>query len=241
MDNTRSTFTTFATNTVRPVGYFINALLIFALLGSELLVLFLSRIIDGRELSHVFSWPVHWYGAVSHWVITITIWGIGALLLINWAKRKGVFTELIDLNFNRKAMLFSLIGAGSFLIYSFIYIINGYELPQIYNEYIGFKKMYGDTALVVSLFQNIYYLVEFILVTAMIALFQRAGELWFKFRVIPWGGIALMVTWGAIHLLTHPQGALVLIVWSLIPGLLYVLSERNFYPVYLFLLVGFIF
>ena len=232
--------TTAGTTRVPPISFFVLALIIFCLLGSELLVLFLSRIIDGREISQVFSWPVHWYGAIFHWAITILIWGTGIIMIINWLKRRGVYQELIDLEFNRKALIISILSAGPFLAYSYIQIISGYDIPQIYNEYLGFTKMYGDTALVVSLFQNIYYLVEFILVTAIIALFQKAGEVWSKIRIIPWGGIGLILTWGSFHLLSHPEGALGLMIWSLIPGILYVISDKNFYPVYLLLVLNFI-
>jgi len=36
----------------------------------------------------------------------------------------------------------------------------------------------------------------------MIALFQRAGEQQFDIPAVPWGGIGIALTWGALHLLT---------------------------------------
>ncbi len=226
---------------IRPIYYIISALLVFGLLGSEFLVFFIDRLVDGRDMNQLFSWPIHWYGAVFHWIITIIIWGIGSILLIILANRKKVFSQLINFKLDRRAIFLLVLGAGFAVIYSLIQsMITGSPIPQVYNEYLGFKKMYGDYALLVSLFQNVYYIFEFILVVIMITCFQKAGEIWFKVSNFPWGSIGLMITWGSIHFLTNPEGAIGVMIWSLIPGIIYILGKKNFYPVYLVLLLGFI-
>jgi len=100
--------------------------------------------------------------------------------------------------------------------------------------------MYGDYAFIVTLFQVLYYFAEMMLVFIMIVMFQKFGELVFKNKYIPYGSIGLMFTWGMIHFLSHPEGALSITIWSLVPGLLYVYSEKRFIPVYVLLVLGFI-
>jgi hypothetical protein len=226
---------------VKPIGYFIHAFIVFALLGSEFLVMALNRIIDGRDMSQLFSWPINWYAVVFHWAVTILIWGVGALIFIRWAKNKKVFSELINFTLDKRGILLLILGSAFVVIYSLIQAnIAGHTIPQIYREFLGFKNMYGDKALIVSLFQNVYYVFEFVLVIIMIAFFQKTGEMWFKINKIPWGSLGLMLTWGSIHFVTNPDGALGVMIFSVLAGIIYVLGKKSFYPLYLVLLLGFI-
>lgn len=225
---------------VRPVIYFINALIVFGFLGMEFGVLFSSRIIDGRTMAQLGNWPINWYGAVAHWVITILVWSIGAFIYIRWAKKKGVFSELISFEFNDRVAKLTAAAVAIVIISSLIQSnIYNTTMPQIYREFRGFRNMYGDNAHIVTAFQNIYYVFEMFLVLIMVVFFQKAGELWFGNSKIPWSSIGLMMTWGAIHFFSHPAGALGVTLWALIPGLFYVYGGKNFYPVYVLLLLGF--
>ncbi len=225
---------------VKPFTYFLHALIAFGFLGMEFGVLFISRIIDGRSMAELGNWPTNWYGAIAHWIITIVVWSIGVLIYVRWAKNKGVLPELISFEFNGKVAMLTVAAVAvvvvTSLIQSQIYEIS---IPQLFREYRGFRNMYGDHALIVTIFQNIYYVFEMFLVLIMVVFFQRAGELWFRSSKVPWSSIGLMMTWGAIHFLSHPAGALGVTLWALVPGLFYVYGGKYFYPVYALLLLGF--
>jgi len=226
---------------VKPTLYFLIALIIFSLLGLEFLVFFLSRLVDGRLASQVFSWPVNWYGAIFHWTVTIMLWAAGAWIIYAWAKRKGVQSDVLCVNINQRDVVWIAIGIAFVMVYELVFSrLTGLRIPQIWREYQGFQSMYGSQAWIVSLFQNLYYLMEFIMVVLMVAFFQRAGELWSGLSWFPWGGIGLGLTWGMIHLVTNPQGALGVIVWALVLGILFILSKKSFFTVWIIGVLGFI-
>lgn len=217
------------------------ALLAFGCLGLEFGVLFISRIIDNRSLAQVGNWPIHWYGAIAHWVLTIFVWLIGVFVIISWAKHRQILAKLIDFKLSKRVLYMSalsiLVVVSSALIQ---HVFNGAQLPQVYSEYRGFVRMYGEHALIVTVFQVLYYFAEMLLVLIMIVLFQRAGELIFKRPYFPYGSIGLMLTWGMIHFVSHPAGALGVTIWALVPGILYILGKKNVIPVYIALVLGFI-
>ncbi len=225
----------------KSLTYLMFAMIAFGFLGLEFGVLFISRIIDGRSLAQVGNWPIHWYGAIAHWVITIFVWLIGVYLITRWASKKNILNKLIDFKQSKKGIYLILLAIGIVMISAIVqYLINGQDLLQVYQEYKGFVRMYKDYALVVTIFQVLYYFVEMLLVFIMIVLFQRFGELVFKNKYIPYGSFGLMLTWGMIHFVSHPQGALYVTVWALVPGLLYVYGGKRFLPVYILLVLGFI-
>lgn len=225
----------------KPTLYFLISLIIFSLLGVEFLVLFLSRLVDGRAASQVFSWPLHWYGAVFHWTVTIIVWAAGAWIIYAWADRKGILPELLRVNINSRDGVLIGLGIAFVIVYELVYgRLTGLRLPQIWREYQGFQNMYGSQAWIVSLFQNLYYMMEFVLVVLMIAFFQRAGELWSKLSWFPWGGIGLSLTWGMIHLITNPYGALGVITWAMVLGVLFILLKKHFFTVWIIGVLGFI-
>jgi hypothetical protein len=226
---------------VKPIIYLLIGMIIFSLLGLEFPVFFLSRLVDGRAASQIFSWPVNWYGAIFHWTVTIILWAAGAWIIYKWAKKKGVQADVLRVNINRCDLILIVIGVAFVIVYELVYSrITGLRIPQIWREYLGFQGMYGSQAWIVSLFQNLYYLMEFIMVVMIIAFFQRAGELWSKLSWFPWGGIGLSLTWGMIHLVTNPQGALGVIVWSLILGILFILSKKSLFTTWIVGVLGFI-
>jgi hypothetical protein len=226
---------------IKPIIYALIALIIFSLLGLEFPMLFLSRLVDGRPASQAFSWPMNWYGAVFHWTVTILIWAAGAVGVYLWAKKKGVLMDLIRFDFKSRDGIWLVIGILFVIAYELIYSrLAGLAMPQIWREYRGFQNIYGGQAWVVAIFQNLYYLVEYLLVVMMIAFFQRAGELWFKASWFAWGGVGIALTWGMIHLVTNPQGALGVILWAVLLGIIFVLSKKNFFATWIIGVLGFI-
>jgi hypothetical protein len=227
--------------TIKPITYLLIALVIFSLLGLEFPLLFLSRLVDGRPASQAFSWPSNWYGAVFHWAVTMLVWMIGAVGVYFWAKKKGVLADLVRFKFEQRDSVWLVIGILLVVAYELISSrVVGLSVPQIWREYRGFQNMYGGQAWVVTIFQILYYLVEYLLVVMMIAFFQRAGDLWFKTSWFPWGGLGIALTWGMIHLVTNPQGALGVILWAVVLGLFFVLSKKLFFATWIVGLLGFI-
>lgn len=226
---------------VKPLTYFVIALILFSLLGLEFPVFVLSRLVDGRGATQIFSWPINWYGAVFHWTVTMLIWGAGALGVYTWVKKRGVLSALIRFDFDQQDSLVLLVGLLFVIVYQVVYSrLTGLTIPQIWREYLGFQNMYGGQAWVVSIFQNLYYLVEFALVVLMIAFFQRAGEMWTKLNWFPWGALGLGLTWGMIHMVTNPQGALGVIVWAFFLGILFNLAKKSFFLTWIVGVLGFI-
>lgn len=225
----------------KSITYLVLALLAFGFLGMEFGVLFISRIIDGRSLTQIGNWPIHWYGAIAHWIITILIWLFGYNLILSWMKRRKVREDLVDFSFHGRVydLIFMavVIVSISALCQS---LVSDAQMPQVFFEFKGFQNMYGGQALIVTFFQVLYYVTEMLLVTLMIILFQQFGEMVFKKKYLPYGSIGLMLTWGMIHFISHPAGALGVTIWALIPGLLFVYGNKSFWPVYILLVLGFI-
>jgi len=221
--------------------YFFWGMIAFLFLGLEFGVLFISRLIDGRSLDQVGNWPIHWYGAIFHWALTISIWLVGVLIIYRWSKKKGLLNDFIDFKITKKTLIYTLCAIIFVALYTFIesFFTESTTL-QVVSEYRGFLSMYGDEAWIVIIFQILYYAVEMLLVFIMIVMFQSMGEKLFKNKYIPYGSIFLMLTWGMIHFISHPSGALGVTIWALVPGLIYIFGGKRFLPVYMLLLIGFI-
>lgn len=220
-------------------SYLLHSFIAFGFLGMEFGVLFISVLIDGRGYGNLGNWPVNWYGAVAHWILTILVWSVGVYIYIKWSKRRGVFDELVSFE-SKHTILYCVVSLLIVIISAVISNrISGETIPQVYGEYKGFVNMYGANALIVTVFQNIYYIFEMLLVFIMLAFFQKAGMLLTKNDKIPWGSIGICLTWGMIHFISHPQGALGVAIWALVPGIMYVVSNKRFWPTYLLLLLAF--
>jgi hypothetical protein len=64
--------------------------------------------------------------------------------------------------------------------------------------------------------------------------------LWFKSAWFPWGGIGLALTWGTIHLVTNPQGAVWVIIWGALLGIFFVLFRKSFFAAWILGVLAFI-
>jgi uncharacterized membrane protein len=228
------------TKKVSGLTFLLWGMIAFGFLGLEFGVLFISRMVDGRSLAEVGNWPIHWYGALFHWTLTIMIWSCGILLAWRWLKKKDL-THLIDFKMTKKTIIYTFFAILFVAMYTLVESsVLGNNTLQVVSEYKGFRLMYGDYALIVTIFQVFYYVFEMLLVFIMIVMFQAMGETLFKNKYIPYGSILLMLTWGMIHFLSHPAGALGVTICALMPGLCYMFGEKKFLPVYVLLLLGFI-
>ncbi|NLO85623.1 MAG: hypothetical protein GX096_09375 [Clostridiales bacterium] len=87
-----------------------------------------------------------------------------------------------------------------------------------------------------------YYIFEVVLVWLVVCFGQRAGELWFSRKNIPWGGITAGLSWGLVHALT--KGSITIGLSALLAGILYgviyLLLKKKAPVTYLFILLAFV-
>ena len=205
--------------------FLILALLAFAGLGLEMLLAFLIEpLIYGIGLNE-FSTGQN----IVHWIVTCILWGISAFLLLSFAKRNFGFDVLAN-----KQKIKTVNWILCFVCLAIAIIIslidwNGFKPAKefIYNGWLKF------------IFQYIYYIFETLLVYLIIIFGQEAGDQWFKQNKIPYGGILAALTWGLIHWLT--KGDLVVgllsLVFALLFGIVYLLTNKNSYIAFPFVLL----
>ncbi|SFE59183.1 hypothetical protein SAMN04324257_02207 [Thermoanaerobacter thermohydrosulfuricus] len=141
-------------NKTKAKDFFLRAILFIGILASEFLVCFLDAFIDGRDISQIVSFSKHWYAMVFHWVVTLIIWGTGIAIVYHWGKENGVLDELLRFNFTKRTSIMLFISILIVLLVSFVEAkIFKESIPQVYQGFKIFVKMYGNKALVVTICQ----------------------------------------------------------------------------------------
>lgn len=88
--------------------------------------------------------------------------------------------------------------------------------------------------------QYVYYAFETGLIVLEIAFAQEAGEQKFQRKNIPWGGIFLALTWGAMHiLLKGPQAGLGTMMNAFLYGIVFILLKKDVRVAYPLIFVAF--
>jgi hypothetical protein len=224
-----------------PWKYILAALLLFTLLGCDLLSLLAGRLLDGRTLMDPRIWSINWYATVFTFLCSSAMWCVGVFLTLRWLREQPNYTEQLRLSWDMRTgvlllstvvlILIDALGTGA---------LGDGSFPQIARQYSGFGRRYGSHAAVVSAFQYVYYLFESLAVVLMVVCFQRAGELWFRKTAVPWGSVGVVFTWGVIHFISHPSGALGVAIWSSLPGVIYLVGRKNLIPVFSILFLEFV-
>ncbi len=203
------------------------ALYAFAGLGLEIILWnFIEPNIWGRSVSYKPSQNV------IHWILTIICWVSIILLLIKNSSKKLKFDVINANRVSLKGILLSMI-----LIIICI-MMNSFE--------DGNLKIIGEfrrNELIEFIFQNIYYIFEVGLVFLIIDFGQEFFEKLFNRNTnVPYGGIVLALTWGLIHILTQSDiiTGLVVMLFSVIYGIIYLLLNKNSKLTYLAILLAFI-
>ena len=138
-------------------------------MGIEFPMFVLTNLVDGQT-PLVLDWPTNWYTLLVHWIVTTTNWTAGVLVAYWWARRVRVLGELV--RFRMRARDAYVIAAGAVLAIAFSLVhawLTGLAVPQILREHRGFRATYCAHAWILSVFQKVYYLVEFVLVGALVA------------------------------------------------------------------------
>lgn len=116
------------------------------------------------------------------------------------------------------------------------------ETPKFISEYSNFIQTSGFVGIIGASLQHLYYLAEMILCCYMLRVFQKAGENLFKYKNIPYGGIALGVLWGFIvHTISKGISVgLYMLLISVVWGAIYLVSKKNRWLTYFLMTIMFI-
>lgn len=209
------------------IVYLILALLAFSGLGLELALGFgVEPLLFGKSFAEYTVWE-----SVLHWVLTCIVWFAVAYSLLKFSQKRGFDflaqkERLSWYNWSIAAVLLVVSIAMSLWDWNGIKIVKEYE----YNGLIRF------------VFQYIYYISEAVLVLLIIIFGQHAGEIWFRHRHVPWGGVLVALTWGLVHMLTKSdlQAGLLSAVGGLLYGIAYLVVRRNISIAYPLILLMFV-
>ena len=167
-------------------------------------------------------------------VLVAGVWALAVGGMYYWSRERGLFRQMFTWCTQGRVLVASLAAVALHVVDNIVMatITNESLGPQALGEHAFFVGLYGSVdGSVVFLLQGLYYLFEASIVVFMIGLFQRAGDQWFGRTYLPWGGIGLALTWGALHYLMHPT--LEVVVLPLAMGVVYVLGKKHVVPVFL--------
>lgn len=221
--------------------FLVLGLLVFLTLGMDLFVVPIDKLIWGNQFDISTFFSSSWYVLITHWSIVIVLWIIGGVLIFKWLKKKEYIEEVISTKWSKELVLFIIIAVVTGVLFNVVesFIFSEPFLPQFFREYKSFSQMHGSMGALVWLFQNIYYLIESMLVVLLLALMQYAGEIWFKNDRIPYGGFGLLFTWGIGHIFHGIPSALWICGFSLFFGYLFIKANKYWWPSLLFVWIMF--
>ncbi len=157
--------------------------------------------------------------SILHWILTCVVWIAVISLLLLLSKKKMKYEPLSE-----KSSVTPLPGVIALVLLLFMIIIS-------YLGWNGVKVMkeFQHLGLARFIFQYIYYVVESGLVVLVISFAQKAGELWFNNKFIPYGGIFVALTWGLVHTLTNGslKTGLIAALAGIIFGVMYLLLGKD--------------
>ncbi|MDE5817846.1 MAG: hypothetical protein K2I07_00775 [Lachnospiraceae bacterium] len=209
------------------INYIILAMLAFACLGLEVVLAFwIEPIIWGSQIN---EWTD--LQTIIHWVVTCSLWGVASCCIILFAKKKYNF-DLFQKGNKMAVWQWALVVI--FVIGSLIFSYFDWNGSKVIKEFYanGFVKF---------IFQYIYYIFETVLVTLILVFGQNAFEKWFHKRNIPYGGIIVATTWGAVHFFTKDiSGGIVTVIAGLAFGSVYLIVNRDIRKAYPILWIMFV-
>lgn len=130
---------------------------------------------------------------ISNLTITL-IWAIGAFFL--WFYPIFLKKEHKPDNSVLTFIVFIvlLVGINMFAAKSFV--------PHVIRSFSNYIVRFAPFGVETFIYQQVYYLVEAVLVVMIVYFFQEYGELKYKKKLIPYGAIGLAVFWGLVHIFT---------------------------------------
>ncbi|MDF2699441.1 MAG: hypothetical protein K0Q49_997 [Haloplasmataceae bacterium] len=168
--------------------------------------------------------------------IILTLWT--TLLWVNYikAKKEGLF----NVSFHLNKSLYFCIPLAIILPLIFSYLLEENIHLTVIDQYNFFLNSPSGNVFIANIntsLQYLYWLVEMLIVIFIIDSFHNLSNYIKFFKFIPWGGIGLAFTWGLEQLLMRPNTFLHIFIMSIIAGILYKLSKRNFFVVLIYFVI----
>ena len=207
--------------------YLWYALYAFAGLGLEMVLLGL--------IEPLFLGNADGYGAperILHWTLTILCWAAVIVLLVKSSRKRLHYDVRSSSQPSAGGICFSAVLTAACIF------LNACDW--------GTLKIVGEFSrkgLLEFLFQYLYYAFEIGLVFLIVVFGQRFFEALLKKKSrVPFGGIVLCCTWGAIHILSRGNvlTGLGVMAFALIYGMSYLALSRNTKAAFLAMLAAFI-
>ncbi len=215
-------------NKISTWDYLWYALYAFGGLGLEIVLMSLIEPMMFGGISTSNYTPAQ---TIIHWLLTMLCWGITAALLIRTSKKSLDFDVLSDSKPTRNGQVISAV------LVIICIVLNAFDWGTL--KIIGEFQKKG---LLLFIFQYLYYFFEVVLVYLIVAFGQKFAEsLLQKKTQIPWGGVVLCCTWGAVHILSKGSiyTGIGVMTFALLYGVIYLLLKRNSKWSYLAMVIAF--
>ena len=207
---------------------FTSALTAFGGLGLEVLLAYvIEPAIYGVGMGE-FSTMQH----ILHWIITCIVWGTVAVWLVRDIKKRCGW-NMMEKGEPIKPWQWGIIVATC---------IMAMWIVSMNWDGLKFIEEFKRKGALLFTFQYIYYAFETLLFMLIIVFGQKAFELWFKRKNIPYGGIICGLTWGLAHIFT--KGSFSTGLWGMVLGFLmgtaYLMTNRDIKKTYVVLFIMFV-
>ena len=187
--------------------------------------------------SAIFSKEIIYRAAISK-SITIIIWIVAVMFAIKYIRRHNL-KELYN-------TIFDIRNIGFFIAMATVLIVINFQVKalgtiQVIHEFEYMSKDFGAYSTITFILQIIYYCLEASLVALIVIFGNGWGRNKYNSVYIPYGGIVLGLTWGAVHFLSkNLEVGLYGICISMIIGVGFLLTRRNLVLTYILSLMLFI-
>jgi len=171
-------------------SYLIMGLLAFLLLSLEILVILFGPLSYGTQSFFNIFIPQSTALLINYGIACI-IWGVGIYFLYTMAKKRGfnVFENKSIVPMKNWIIVFIIV-----ILFLTIFYFSGnmtFKFVEIFNYY-------GNQGIYVLIGSIIHTFFSSAVILAIIIFFQEFGELSFKYKNIPWGGIFFIILYGLI-------------------------------------------
>lgn len=219
--------------TVTAGSYVVLALYAFAVFGWELVVTLL--------LDPLWASAGPEGASLLHRSTTAAGWLLGAALIFRSARNPARGFDDPFSGGLRRNTPFRALGVGAAVALAIGIRAVVLQEWKLVGEYAQLADLHGDTAPFAFALLIVYYLCETALIVLVLALGQRAGEMRFGRPALPWGGLLLAITWGAIHILLQgPAAGIYAMAAAVLYGCVFAWGPRRPLPTFLIVAAAFI-
>lgn len=163
--------------------------------------------------------------AVVTFPLVYIFWISGIFIIRNYYKKHPA----IHFSHDDSLELRHILGGLLLLVITTVLMCISWGGMKIYNELLN-SIQFSGLGLGIAHFvaQHIYYAIEVVLITMLVAFAQEVGDALFKPRWIPYGGIMLAILWGLPHILWHGLAdGLGSVAFALLYGLAFLIMRKN--------------